>query len=90
MYNQNIMRLAYPGTKPIVTAWLTDFGSLISMHMYALPRVTLSLVVANKKGTDQPALPRSLISAFVNRSLENTISRCAISEKLIFQHLDVL
>ena len=32
---------------------------LISIHM--LPRVTLSLVVANKKGTDQPAHPRSLM-----------------------------
>ena len=44
MYNQNIRRLAYPGTKPIVTAWLTDFGSkLIEIDTYALPRVTLSL-----------------------------------------------
>ena len=60
------MRLAYPGTKPIVTAWLTDFGSLVSIQFfyYALPRVTLSLVVANKKGTDQPVHLRSLISAY--------------------------
>ena len=62
------MRLAYPGTKPIVTAlaWLTDFGSK-RIDTYALPLVTLSLVVANKKCTDQPAHPRSLLSAFVNR-----------------------
>ena len=35
-YNQNIMRLAYPGTKPIVTAlaWLTDFGSKLWLNWY--------------------------------------------------------
>ena len=52
--------------------------------MYALPRVTLSLVVANKKGAGQPAHLRSLISAFVNRLLESIISGCATSENLIF------
>ena len=35
-YNQNIMRLVYPGTKPIVTvlAWLTDFGSKLWLNWY--------------------------------------------------------
>ena len=28
-YNQNIMRLSYPNTKPIFTAWLTDLGSTL-------------------------------------------------------------
>ena len=35
---------------------------------------------ANNKGTDQPAHPRSLISAFVIRLLESIISRLATSE----------
>ena len=33
-YNQNIMRLAYPGTKPIFTAWLIDFGSTLWLNYY--------------------------------------------------------
>ena len=36
------------------------------------------------KGADQPAHPRSLISAFVNRLLESFISRHAISNISIF------
>ena len=39
---------------------------------------------ANNKGTDQPAHLRSLISAFVIRLLESTISRLATSEMSIF------
>ena len=35
---------------------------------------------ANNKGADQPAHPRSLISAFVVRSLDNIISRVSRSE----------
>ena len=57
---------------------------IIDFDTYALPRVALSLVVAKKKGTDQLAHPRSLISAFVNRVLESIISRCATSKNLIF------
>ena len=34
---------------------------------------------ANNKGADQPAHPRSLISAFVTRFLESIISRLATS-----------
>ena len=36
------------------------------------------------KGADQPAHPRSLISAFVIRLLENIISRLAMSNISIF------
>ena len=39
---------------------------------------------ATNKGTDQPAHPRSLISAFVIRLLESIISRPATSEISIF------
>ena len=35
---------------------------------------------ANNKGADQPAHPRSLISAFVVRSLDNIISLVSRSE----------
>ena len=38
----------------------------------------------NIKGTDQPAYPRSLISAFVIRILESIISGLAKREILIF------
>ena len=57
---------------------------IIDIDTYALPRVTLSLVVAKKKSTDQLAHPRSLVSAFVDRLLESMISRCATSKNLIF------
>ena len=39
---------------------------------------------ANNKGADQPAHPRSPISAFVIRLLKSTISRLATSEISIF------
>ena len=39
---------------------------------------------ANSKGADQPAQPRSLISAFVIRGLESTITKLAMSEISIF------
>ena len=39
---------------------------------------------ANNKGKDQPALPHSLISAFVIRLLETNISRLTTSEISIF------
>ena len=38
----------------------------------------------NNKGADQPAHPRSLISAFVIPVLESTFSKLAISEISIF------
>ena len=40
---------------------------------------------ANNKGADQPAHPRSLISAFVIRFLESIISKLAASEISIFE-----
>ena len=40
--------------------------------------------VANNTGADQPAHPRSLISAFVIRFLESTICKLAIGEISIF------
>ena len=40
--------------------------------------------VGNIKGADQPAHPRSLISAFVIRSLKSIISKLATSEILLF------
>ena len=39
---------------------------------------------ANNKGSDQPAHPRSLISAFVIHCLESTISKLTTSEIPIF------
>ena len=39
---------------------------------------------ANNTGADQPAHPRSLISAFVNHVLESTISKLATSEISFF------
>ena len=44
---------------------------------------------ANNKSPDQPAHPRSLISAFVIRFLESIISKLATSEHLIFQLVSV-
>ena len=46
---------------------------------------------ANNKGADQPAHPRSLISAFVIRLLESIIhvSKFAASEILIFELVSV-
>ena len=44
---------------------------------------------ANNKGADQPAHPRRLISAFVIRFLESTISKLATSEISIFQLVPV-
>ena len=38
------------------------------------------MLYANNKGADQPAHPRSLISAFVVRSLDNIISLVSRSE----------
>ena len=43
----------------------------------ALSRENLSSGFANNTGADQPAHPRSLISAFVVRYLESTICKLA-------------
>ena len=41
---------------------------------------TCLISYANNKGADQPALPRSLISAFVVRCLDSIISLDSIAE----------
>ena len=48
--------------------------------LWASTPQNLSSGVANNKGTDQPAHPRRLISAFVIRLLESIISKLASSE----------
>ena len=52
--------------------------------IWASSQDNLSSVFANNKGADQTAHPRSLISAFVIRSLERIIYRLATSEISIF------
>ena len=47
---------------------------------WALVQENLSTVFANIKGANQPAHPRSLISAFVIRLLESNISKLSTSE----------
>ena len=44
---------------------------------------------ANNKGSDKPALPRRLISAFVIRVLESIISKLATIEISIFELVSV-
>ena len=48
------------------------------------PREKLSSAVYKHTGRDQPAHPRSLLSAFVIRSLENFICKPATGEISIF------
>ena len=43
--------------------------------------VYLSSGFVNNKGADQPAHPRSLISAFVFRSLESIISKLSVAKE---------
>ena len=50
-----------------------DFLSLALGWIWALTQVNLSLGFAKNKSADQPAHPRSLISAFVIRFLESII-----------------
>ena len=49
----------------------------------------MSSMFNNNKGTDQPAHPRSLISAFVIGLLESYISRLATSKISIFKLVSV-
>ena len=55
-------------------AWSTPLLSMAST------RENLSSGFANNKGADQPAHPRSLISAFIIRLMESIISRLATRE----------
>ena len=50
------------------------------MYIWASTRENLSSGVANNTGADQPAPPRSLLSAFVVRLMESIISRLASSK----------
>ena len=43
--------------------------------------VYLSSGLVNNKGTDQPAHPHSLISAFVLRSFESIISKLSVAKE---------
>ena len=52
--------------------------------IWASTRGMLSLGVANNTGADQPAHPRSLVSAFVIRLLEGTIYILATGEISIY------
>ena len=56
----------------------------LTHHNWASTRGNLSSGFANNKGADQPAHPRSLISTFAIRLLENIISRIATGEISIF------
>ena len=47
-----------------------------SLHIEP-PLVYLTMLHANNKGADQPALPRSLFSAFVIRNLGSRIAKVA-------------
>ena len=53
------------------------------------PEKTCLQRFANNKGTDHPAHPHNLISAFVIRSLESTIYNLATREIPIFQLVSV-
>ena len=60
---------------------------LRSVEVFAIcasTRENLSSGLANNTGADQPAHPRSLISAFVIRFLKSVISKLAASEILVF------
>ena len=54
-------------------------GSLGFNAIWASMRETLTVMLANNKGADQPAHPRSLISAFVIRYLKCKVSRSDFS-----------
>ena len=53
---------------------------LIFSHIWATSWENLFMQYANNKGADQPAHPRSLISAFIVRWLDSTIPILAKSE----------
>ena len=58
---------------------------ILLLHIkWALTQENLSSVFVNNKGADQPAHPRSLISASVIHILESIISGLATREILIF------
>ena len=56
----------------------------ICIDKWALTLENLILLYANNKGTDKAALPRSLISVCVIRSLERTIVKLVKFRNAIF------
>ena len=56
------------------------YMTFISVTIWATSWENLFMPYANNKGADQPAHPRSLISAFVVRCLDSIISLVSISE----------
>ena len=62
------------------TRYSIFLGYTISKIMWASTRENLSSGFANNTGADQPAHPRSLISAFVIRFFESTICKLATGE----------
>ena len=63
-------------TSKIKRSKVTDYAALIEPRR----EKTCLRSFASNKGTDQPAHPRSLISAFVIRFFESTISKLTTSE----------
>ena len=70
--------------KQTYKASIMNLNQTAPIGNWASSRENLSSVFANNKGADQPAHPRSLISAFVIRLLEKIISKLATTEFLIF------
>ena len=57
-----------------------SFAFLYVLSIYEPGHEKMCHVYANNKGSDQPAHPRSLISAFVVRCLDSIISLDSIAE----------
>ena len=57
----------------------SDITKVLNLHEPGHEKMCL-MSCANNKGADQPAHPRSLISAFVVRCLDNIISLDSIAE----------
>ena len=55
-------------------------GSLGFNTIWAYTRETLTFLIAKNKGADQPAHPRSLISAFIIRCLNSKETKSDISQ----------
>ena len=77
---------------PLKTGFTVSFlliGNTYNPSYGPLRKKTCLRGSTNNTGADQPAFTRSLISAFVIRSLESSISKRASSEITIFQLVSV-